>query len=303
MKRMPHEDDYQDFEPEELIPDDETEPSDAVDSESSDEDAIESSSNDGIVIDVEISPEERHQQLKSVAEALIFAATEPLTEAQFLVVVGKRAKGQLADLVEDLNADYARDGRTFEILHVANGFQFFTRTEFAHVIKKLITERSRTRLSRAALESLAVIAFRGPVTRGEIDEIRGVESGGVLRTLLDRRLISVKGRADVVGRPLLYETTDEFLRHFGIADLSELPKHHELTREWGELQETKRQLAANTAKDGDESLTMFSESETSAAAENETGDSDEAQNASDQYDGHNGLAPLNLENKPLDSQQ
>jgi segregation and condensation protein B len=299
---MPHEDDYLDFEPNELVPEDEFEASDAEDSESTEEDALESGSSNQILIDVEISPEERHRQLKSIAEALIFAATEPLTEAQFLIVVGKRAKGQLAELVEYLNAGYERDGRTFEILHVAQGYQFFTRTEYAHVLKKLITERSRTRLSRAALESLAVIAFRGPVTRVEIDEIRGVESGGVLRTLLDRRLILVKGRADVVGRPLLYETTNEFLRHFGIADLSELPKHHELTREWGELQEAKRQLTTGTT-DEEDTLPMFDESESSVSEKHEIDGSEEAQEESGHENGHNGLAPINLENKPLDSEQ
>jgi segregation and condensation protein B len=136
--------------------------------------------------------------------------------------------------VQELNDEYERQGRGFEILTVAGGFQYFTKREFSGVLRKLFLERARARLSRAALETLAVVAFRGPVTRAEIDEIRGVDSGGVLRTLLDRHLVAVRGRAKVLGRPLLYETTPEFLKHFGLSDLSELPRDSELLREWGQ---------------------------------------------------------------------
>ncbi|MDD5087437.1 MAG: SMC-Scp complex subunit ScpB [bacterium] len=172
--------------------------------------------------------------LKGATEALIFASTEPLTESQYAAALGKRHASRLGEIVRELNMDYEREGRAFEILHVAGGYQFFTRRDYSGVLRKLFVERARTRLSRAALETLAVVAFRGPVTRGEIDEIRGVDSGGVLRTLLDRRLIAIRGRAQVIGRPLLYETTPDFLKHFGLADLSELPQDSELLREWGQ---------------------------------------------------------------------
>ncbi|HEY3294382.1 MAG TPA: SMC-Scp complex subunit ScpB [bacterium] len=172
--------------------------------------------------------------LLAATEALIFASTEPLTANQHAAALGDGVKGRLAEFVAELNAEYEQQGRAFEILAVAGGYQFFTRRDFSGVLRKLFMERARARLSRAALETLAVVAFRGPVTRAEIDEIRGVDSGGVLRTLLDRHLVAVRGRAKVIGRPLLYETTPEFLKHFGLSDLSELPRDSELLREWGQ---------------------------------------------------------------------
>ena len=179
-------------------------------------------------------PDDNGRFLKAAAKALIFASTEPLTERQLITALGDRAKGELARIVLELNYEYERDGQAFEILHVADGYQFFTKRDYSGVIRRLSVVRARTRLSRAALETLAVVAYRGPVTRAEIDEIRGVDSGGVLRTLLDRHLVAVKGRANVLGRPLLYETTPEFLKHFGLSDLSDLPRDSELLREWGQ---------------------------------------------------------------------
>lgn len=172
--------------------------------------------------------------LRAATEALIFSSAEPLTEAQHTAALGEKVRGKLAELVHQLNFEYERDGRAFEILAVAGGYQFFTRRDYSGVLRRLFAERARTRLSRAALETLAVVAFRGPVTRAEIDEIRGVDSGGVLRTLLDRHLVAVRGRANVIGRPLLYETTPQFLKHFGLSDLSDLPRDSELLREWGQ---------------------------------------------------------------------
>ncbi|MFH1009813.1 MAG: SMC-Scp complex subunit ScpB [bacterium] len=172
------------------------------------------------------------ENLKGVAEALIFASTEPLAEDQFVAVVGDIGRDTLPRLVEELNREYADEGRAFEILHIAGGYQFFTRTDYAPPVQQMLVERSKSRLSRAALETLAIVAYRSPITRTEIDEIRGVDSGAVLRTLLERRLVAVRGRQKGMGRPFLYETTPEFLRHFGLADLSELPREGELAREW-----------------------------------------------------------------------
>jgi segregation and condensation protein B len=179
-------------------------------------------------------PDDNGRFLKAATEALIFASAEPLTESQLTAALGARVKGELPRIVAELNYEYQRDGRAFEILAVAGGYQFFTRRDFSGVLRRLSLARARTRLSRAALETLAVVAYRGPVTHAEIDEIRGVDCGGVLRTLLDRRLLAVKGRAQVLGRPLLYETTPEFLKHFGLSDLSDLPRDSELLREWGQ---------------------------------------------------------------------
>lgn len=186
---------------------------------------------------VEANLRDDHEFVKAVTESMIFSSREPLTEAQYDSVIGVRNRGKLAEFVRQLNLEYAQTGRAFEILVVAGGYQFFTKPDFSGALKKLSVERNRARVSRAALETLAVVAFRGPVTRIEIDEIRGVDSGGVLRTLLDRHLVAVKGRANIVGKPLLYETTPEFLKHFGLSSLTDLPRDSELTREWGRLQE------------------------------------------------------------------
>jgi segregation and condensation protein B len=179
--------------------------------------------------------EEDHRFLKAAAEALVFASLEPLTEEQFVKALGIKHAGKLAGLIRELNFDYEQDGRAFEILPVAKGYQYFTRPDFSGLLRQVFAERAKSRVSRAALETLAVVAYRGPVTRAEIDDIRGVDTGGVLRTLLDRRLIEVKGRAPVIGRPLLYQTTPEFLKHFGLSDLTDLPRDSELSREWGQL--------------------------------------------------------------------
>lgn len=186
----------------------------------------------------------RQRRRMSQLEALLLASTEPLTEAAFVNAVGKRAKGKLPDLVTALNLEYGAQQRSFEILPVAGGYMLFTRPEHGDLIRRFLAEKARTRLSRAALESLAVIAFRGPVTRVDIDEIRGVDSGGVLRNLLDRRLIRVKGRAELIGRPLLYEITDEFLKYFGVTSVGDLPRHAELTRELGELRSAEHEQAS-----------------------------------------------------------
>ncbi|MBI5059118.1 SMC-Scp complex subunit ScpB [candidate division KSB1 bacterium] len=186
---------------------------------------------------VEVNLRDDHEFLKAVTESMLFSSREPLTEEQYNSVIGVRNRGKLPEFVRQLNIEYAQTGRAFEILHVAGGYQFFTKPDYSGALKKLSVERNRARVSRAALETLAVVAFRGPVTRIEIDDIRGVDSGGVLRTLLDRHLVAVKGRANIVGKPLLYETTAEFLKHFGLSSLTDLPRDSELTREWGRLQE------------------------------------------------------------------
>jgi len=212
------------LEEEQFSPEEELGPGEPTSSEFEDEDESSDS-------DTDLRQRRRMSQL----EALLLSSTEPLTETSFTNAVGKRAGSKIAELVAALNLEYEAQQRSFEILPVAGGYMLFTRPEHGDMIRRFLAEKARTRLSRAALESLAVIAFRGPVTRVEIDEIRGVDSGGVLRNLLDRHLIRVKGRAELVGRPLLYEITDEFLKYFGITSVADLPRHAELTRELGEL--------------------------------------------------------------------
>ncbi|RMF67684.1 MAG: SMC-Scp complex subunit ScpB [Calditrichaeota bacterium] len=173
--------------------------------------------------------------LKQAVEALIFASDVPLSEQKIAKIVEDLTPSQVSKLVDELNADYREQGRAFFITKVAGGFQFNTQKDVAPWVKKLYKGRLRPRLSQASLESLAIIAFKQPISRVEIDTIRGVNSGGVLKNLLERNLIAIAGRADAPGRPLLYGTTSEFLRYLGINHISELPKPREIEEIMGKM--------------------------------------------------------------------
>ena len=166
---------------------------------------------------------------KRVLEALLFVADEPLTAGQVRRLLPDLDGKEAARLFDELRDEYEREARSFRIVEIEKGYQMLTRKEYFPWIQKMRSEVRAMRLSRAAVETLAIIAYRQPVTRSEIEHIRGVDVGGVLRTLLDRDLITLKGRAEGVGRPLLYGTTDHFLNHFGLKNLSDLPKTEELT--------------------------------------------------------------------------
>lgn len=142
----------------------------------------------------------------------------------------KRAAAQVRDAIDALNARYAADGRTFRIESVAGGRQVMTLPAFGPIVARLKGVREQGRLTQAALESLAIIAYRQPILRADLESIRGVACGEVLRSLMDRRLVKIVGRADEVGRPMLYGTTTEFLKQFGIGKLDELPNAKELNK-------------------------------------------------------------------------
>jgi segregation and condensation protein B len=174
------------------------------------------------------------EDVRAILEALIFASPQPVTPRDVgKVLVGvDRPRWQAA--LDELRADYARDGRGLQLVEVAGGWQITTRPEYNDWVRELLDPRSPTRLSIQALETLAVIAYKQPVTLPEIIELRGVKSGGVLKTLLEKRLIRIVGRKEVVGRPILYGTTKQFLLHFGLKDLGELPKIEEFAEVLGE---------------------------------------------------------------------
>jgi segregation and condensation protein B len=172
------------------------------------------------------------QVLKPILEALIFASPEPLTVkemAQLLAAEGSKADVEQALAL--LRHDYERpDGSHagLQLVEVAGGFQIVTRPDLHEYVRRLFHERTSQKLSVPALETLAVIAYRQPVTAPEIAEIRGVNTSGVLNTLISRRLVKIVGRKPVVGRPFMYGTTREFLEKFGLNDLSDLPKVEDL---------------------------------------------------------------------------
>jgi segregation and condensation protein B len=173
--------------------------------------------------------------LKSKIEAIIYAAEEPVTLDQITDLVaaetGEEPKRVVKSTIDELIEDYAREDRGMEIRHVANGFRMATKPEHHDAVRAFAKSlKPPIRLSLPALETLAVIAYKQPVTAPEIGEIRGVDASGVLGTLIDRKLITTAGRKDVIGRPILYKTTKEFLLRFGLNDLNELPSMEEFEK-------------------------------------------------------------------------
>jgi segregation and condensation protein B len=168
------------------------------------------------------------ERLKLVIEALLFASDSPLAPRELEELLESVPKGSILKAIEELSQDYDTRPNAFKIMQVAGGFQVCTREEYSSWLEKLKRSRRTTRLSRAALETAAIIAYKQPVTKVVIEEIRGVDSTATLHTLLERGLVTIKGRAPGVGRPLLYGTTRQFLLHFGLNELEELPKLSEL---------------------------------------------------------------------------
>ena len=174
------------------------------------------------------------QQIRAVLEALVFASPQPITPKEITRVLQGVAREDWERELAGLRADYARDERGLQLVEVAGGHQVTTRPEYNDWVRELIDPRTPTRLSIQALETLAVIAYKQPVTLPEIIALRGVKSGGVVKTLLEKRLIRITGRKEVVGRPMLYGTTKQFLLHFGLKDLGELPRIEEFAEVLGE---------------------------------------------------------------------
>ena len=162
-------------------------------------------------------------ELRAIVEALIFASPEPVTFTMLFKLLADEPQEDVVAAVEALRADYEqRPG--LQCVEVAGGFQIVTRPELHEWVRRLFHERSTQKLTVQALETLAVIAYKQPITALEISEVRGVNTAGVLSTLLERHLIKIVGRKNVVGRPFLYATTKEFLIRFGLRDLGDLPK-------------------------------------------------------------------------------
>jgi segregation and condensation protein B len=179
-------------------------------------------------VDDAAPPVEAPGRLANIIESLLFASDRPLTLSDLKRLVGERDGGKLTAALEDLSARRLESG--IHVIQVAGGWQLRTNSENVPWVSRLLSGKP-VRLSRAMLEALAIIAYRQPITRPEIDEIRGVDCGPVLKTLLDRSLVRMIGKKEEVGRPILYGTTPEFLRMFSLRDLSELPtlrEFHEL---------------------------------------------------------------------------
>src|SRR5262245_24026716 len=166
-------------------------------------------------------------ELRPLLEALLFASDSPLTLSLLVETTGADAM-DVSNALEHLREDLDRQERGVQLVEIGGGWLIVTREKHAPWIKKMLQGKRKSRLSRAALETLAIVAYKQPVTRPEIESIRGVDSGSALATLLERDLTTIRRRSDVVGRPLLYGTTTEFLSYFGLRDLNDLPRPEEL---------------------------------------------------------------------------
>jgi segregation and condensation protein B len=164
----------------------------------------------------------------AIVEALLFTSDSPLSAARIAELAELPNERAVKDAIAALNARYEQQGAAFRIEALAGGYQMLTRPEFHGVVARLLRDRSDSRLSQAALETLAIVAYRQPILRADVEAIRGVACGEVLRGLLERQLIKIAGRAQVIGRPMLYGTTRRFLEVFGLESLDDLPKVEEL---------------------------------------------------------------------------
>jgi segregation and condensation protein B len=172
--------------------------------------------------------------LEQRVEALLFASERSLSESKMKTVLGiedESATKQIKSAIESLNKTYDDSSRAFRIERIAGGYRVMTREELAPLVSRLHAQRQQQKLSQAALETLSIIAYRQPVMRAEVEVIRGVASGEVLRGLMERRLVKIVGRAEELGRPMLYGTTKDFLTIFGLANLKDLPEVQGLVRE------------------------------------------------------------------------
>lgn len=163
-----------------------------------------------------------------LVEALVFASPEPINEIQLAELIDGLSSEQVPSLIDNLNEAFEVQQHAFRIIKGAGGYRFTTQPEFGFWVKKLVHGSGRVRLSKASLETISLIAYRQPISRSEIESIRGVDVSGVLRMLIERKLITPQGKSDKYKRALLYVTTPNFLHHFGLNTLAELPSPNEL---------------------------------------------------------------------------
>ena len=167
-------------------------------------------------------------EIKKIVEALLFASPEPLTQSKVNGIFSPDSPN-LKKIIEQLNIQYNNEDHAFEIRQVSGGYQLVSSDVYEPYIRRMLNRAGRISLSSASMDSLSIIAYKQPISRYEIEAIRGVDSSGVLKTLLGKKLIKIKGRDNGPGRPLLYQTTNTFLEYFGINRLSDLPKLKEIT--------------------------------------------------------------------------
>jgi len=194
----------------------------------------------------------------SIIESLIFSSDDSLGSAEIINAI-KGIDGEdieitsndIENVVDQLNTKYNEENHSFRIIKVANGYLFATSEEYAKYVGYLSSEKTKRRLSPAALETLSIVAYKQPMTKPELETIRGVNSDHIISSLLEKNLITIKGRSESIGRPLLYATTEEFLKYFGLNNLSDLPKPRELDDIMNDEDfiEQKRQILMNAIEE------------------------------------------------------
>lgn len=185
--------------------------------------------------------------LARVIEAILFAADTPQSIEQMSLGLPETPLDLIEETLRTLREQYESEGRGWRLEEVAGGWQLLSNPDLYPYVERFLEGKRRARLSRAALEALAVIAYRQPITRGELEDLRQVDCGGVLHTLLERDLVTICGRSSAIGRPLLYRTTERFLEHFGLASLGDLPRLEEVEALWAS-EEVRSQLDAEVER-------------------------------------------------------
>lgn len=209
---------------------------------------------------------EEHE-LKPIIEALLFVSGDPISIERLRDVVGGN-KPQLESALQSLKKEYAESNRGIQVIEIAGGYQLSTRIEMAPWIKEMEKVKAASRLSKPGLETLAIIAYKQPATRAEIETIRGVDAAGVLKTLMERKLVKIVGRKEVAGRPMMYGTTREFLQYFGLSDLTGLPT----LREFSEVADAERDDAFLPSPSEEEGILSALEPEMSNGENQEKGE-------------------------------
>ena len=207
----------------------------------------------------EVTPASRDlKELQGILESVLFVSSEPVPLARFVAVLEDVPKAEVEEGLKGLELSLEQDCRGIRLAKVAGGYRLVTKQEYAPWVKRLDKTKSPAKLSRSALESLAIIAYKQPLVRAEIEEIRGVETSGVIRTLLERKLVRIVGRKEVPGRPIMYGTTKFFLEHFGLNDLSQLPPLREF-KELGEAEQALLPIDPESVEQVGESVVQIEE--------------------------------------------
>ncbi len=214
-------------------------------------------------------------ELQAILEALLFVSSEPLSLGRLVAVMGNVPKVDVEEALRNIGQALEKEGRGVRLAVVAGGYRLVTKQDYAPWIKRLDKAKTAAKLSRSALESLAIIAYKQPLVRSEIEEIRGVETSGVLRTLLERKLVRIVGRKEVPGRPIMYGTTKFFLEHFGLSDLSQLPPLREF-KELGEAEQSLLPMIGGEVSSGEVLIeALETDAESSTACDLQTSSLDE----------------------------